>query len=341
MSDDMQALARITPAHRAVVQAGLPKAGAMPHSRPILSARQKAAVIVRYLISEGAQIPLSQLPEGVQQVLAEQMGAMRLVDRQVLDQVLEEFLAQLDSVGLAFPGGLEGALSLMDGQISPSAASRVRRKAGMNARHDPWARLIAMPVTQLLPVIEDEAVEVAAVVLSKLAVAKAADLLGRLPGEKARRIAFAVSLTGNIDPETVRRIGIAVLNQIDSRPARAFATGPVERVGAILNVSAAGTREEVLQGLQAEDANFAEEVRKAIFTWAHIPARIAPRDVPKIIRSVDQLTIVTAMAYGLGRPEQEEASEFLLSHISQRMAQGLREEVVSRGRSRNVRGKRR
>lgn len=338
MSDEMQALARITPGQRMVMQTGLPTGAVRAHSSRMLSAQQKAAVIVRYLIAEGAQIPLSQLPEPVQQILAEQMGEMRLVDRQVLDQVLEEFLAQLDSVGLAFSGGLEGALSLMDGQISPSAASRVRRKAGMNARHDPWGRLIALPVAQLLPVIEDEAVEVSAVVLSKLAVAKAADLLGRLPGEKARRIAFAVSLTGNIDPETVRRIGIAVLNQIDSRPARAFTTGPVERVGAILNVSAAGMREEVLQGLEAEDASFAEEVRKAIFTWAHIPARIAPRDVPKIIRSVDQLTIVTAMAYAIGRPQQEEASEFLLSHISQRMAQGLREEVTTRGKVKERQG---
>src|SRR5690606_20815387 len=132
-----------------------------------LSAQQKAAIVVRYLIAEGAQIPLSQLPETVQQILAEQMGSMRLVGRQVVDQVLEEFCAQLDSVGLAFPGGLEGALTLMDGQISPSAAGRLRRKAGMNARHDPWARLIALPVAQLLPVIEDEAVEVAAVLLSK------------------------------------------------------------------------------------------------------------------------------------------------------------------------------
>src|SRR5690606_29319918 len=111
-----------------------------------------------------------------------------------------------------------------------------------------------------------------AVVLSKLPVARAADMLGRLPGEKARRIAFAVSLTGDIDPETVRRIGLAVLAQIDSQPPKAFDAGPVERVRAILNVSPALTREEVLQGLEAEDAGFAEKVRKAIFTWVHIPA---------------------------------------------------------------------
>ena len=326
MSHDRHALARITPVPRMMSLAG------DAPGRRVLTARQKAAIIVRYLLAEGAQIPLSQLPEHMQSALAEQMGVMRLVDRQTLDQVVAEFMTELDSVGLAFPGGLEGALSVMDGHISQSAANRLRRKAGVNSKTDPWERLITLTPLQLLPVIEEESVEVAAVLLSKLPVPKAADILGKLPGEKARRIAFAVSLTGNIDPDTVRRIGTAILSQIDSQPAKAFDTGPVERVGAILNISPALTREDVLQGLEEEDAGFADLVRKAIFTYVHIPARIHARDAPKIIRIIDQAVLITAMAGGTGKPEMEAATEFILANISQRMAQGLREEIASRGK---------
>lgn len=326
MSEERHALARITPAQRML---SVPGDGGR---RRILGPREKTAVIVRYLLGEGASIPLAQLPEHMQSALAEQMGAMRLVDKQTLDAVVAEFLGELESVGLAFPGGIEGALSVMDGHISQSAASRLRRKAGVGSKTDPWDRLVTLTPAQLLPVVEEESVEVAAVLLSKLPVPKAADLLGRLPGEKARRIAFAVSLTGNIDPETVRRIAAAILMQIDSQPAKAFDTGPVERVGAILNVSPAVTRDEVLQGLEAEDAAFAEQVRKAIFTFVHIPRRIQPRDVPKIIRVVDQAVLVTAMAAAVGKPEFEETTEFILANISQRMAQGLREEITARGK---------
>ncbi len=325
MAQNAVTLARISPTRRVV-------AGANTPNPRVLSSRQKAAVIVRYLLTEGTSLPITALPDHMQSALAEQMGQMRLVDRTTLDGVLAEFMMELDSVGLAFPGGIEGALSLMDGHISQSAASRLRRMAGASSKIDPWERIIALPIDRLLPVLTDEAIEIAAVMLFKLPVPKAAELLGRLPGEKARRVAYAVSMTGNVDPETVRRIGTALLADLDDQPIKAFDTGPVERVGAILNVSPALTRDDVLKGLEAEDAGFAEQVRRAIFTFVHIPARLAPRDAPKITRLVEQAQLVTAFTGAQGKPELEAAAEFLLANISQRLAQGLREEMAARGK---------
>ena len=326
MSHDSLPLARITPERRGVSLSG------QPGLRRILTPRQKAAVIVRYLLVEGTSLPLSSLPEHMQAALAEQMGQMRLIDRSTLDDVVAEFLSELESVGLAFPGGIEGALSMMDGHISQSAASRLRRMASASSKVDPWERITALPPDRLLPILSDEAVEVGAVMLSKLPVAKAAELLGKLPGDRARRVAWAVSMTGNVDPETVRRIGAALLAELDNQPPRAFDTGPVERVGAILNVSPALTRDDVLQGLEAEDAGFAAEVRKAIFTFVHIPTRLNPRDAPKITRLVEQPQLVAALTAAQGKAGLEEAAEFLLANISQRLAQGLREEMAARGK---------
>lgn len=305
------------------------------HQRPAespaaLNGRVKAAVIVRLLLAEGTPLPLSSLPEHMQSALAEQIGQMRLVDRTTLGAVVEEFLNELEQVGLAFPGGIEGALSIMDGHISTTAANRLRRLAGASGKADPWDRIISLDEERLLPVLEEESTEVAAVMLSKLAVAKAASLLAKLPGDKARRVAYAVSLTGNVDPETVRRIGASLASQLDTIPPRAFDTGPVERVGAILNVSAATTRDEVLKGLDETDAEFAAKVRKAIFTFAHLPIRVEPRDVPKIARLIEQPVLVTALAAS-GTGENAVAAEFLLTNLSQRLAQTLREEMAERG----------
>lgn len=320
----MQPLAQIKPIRRPVEVTTAARG---------LTGREKAAVIVRLLLAEGAPMPLSSLPEHMQAALAEQIGQMRLVDRTTLGEVVEEFLTELEQVGLSFPGGIEGALSMMDGHISVNAANRLRRLAGASSKADPWERLIGLDAERLLPVLEEESTEVAAVMLSKLPIPKAADLLGRLPGDKARRVAYAISLTGNVDPETVRRIGISLASQLDNQPVRAFEAGPVERVGAILNVSPAATREDVLRGLELTDAAFAQHVRRAIFTFVHIPSRLSPRDVAKVLRLVDPEVLVTALAAAAQGPDAE-VGEFLLGNVSQRMAQGLRDEVAERGRVR-------
>ncbi|OYU39253.1 MAG: flagellar motor switch protein FliG [Pseudorhodobacter sp. PARRP1] len=320
MANEPTVLARITPAQRAVAAPRAP------------NARQKAAIIVQFLLTEGGSLPLAKLPEPMQADLAEQMAQMRTVDRRTLALVIEEFMAELDQVGLSFPGGIEGALAMMDGHISANAASRLRRMAASNASSDPWERLTAMTVQTLLPVLEEESIEVGAVMLSKLPVAKAAELLGKLPGDKARRVAYAVSQTSNVDPDTVRRIGISLAGQLESQPLRAFQANPVERVGAILNVSPAVTREDVLKGLDETDSGFAQLVRRAIFTFVHLPTRMLGRDVPKLIRVVDQAQLVTALAASTDDPEKQTAAEFLLANMSQRMAQGLREEVAARGK---------
>ena len=325
MAEQQVALAQIRPPERLV---RLPS-----HAQPqrALNAREKAAVIVRLLMAEGAPLPITSLPEHMQAALAEQMGQMRLVDRTTLGAVVAEFMGELEEVGLSFPGGIEGALSMMDGHISTTAANRLRRLAGASAKADPWDRIMALDADRLLPILIEESVEVAAVMLSKLPVPKAAELLGKLPGDRARRVAFAVSMTGNVDPETVRRIGLSLAGQMENLPARAFDGDPVERVGAILNVSPAFTREDVLKGLEETDAAFAEQVRRAIFTFIHIPTRLAARDVPKLVRLVEPVALVTALAGAAKDAAQSVAAEFILVNMSQRMAQSLREEIETRG----------
>lgn len=305
----------------------------MPAGRErTLTKRQKAAVIVRLLLAEGIQLKLSDLPEALQTELAHQMSTMRFIDRETLKSVVDEFVDEIESVGLSFPGGLEGALTVLDGTISPATVARIRKAKGINFTGDPWETIAGIDPARLLPLLEEESIEVGAVVLSKLKVSTAAELLGKLPGPRARKFAYAISLTGGIEPEVVERIGRAVAEQLDAQPARAFADAPVERVGAILNFSPAATRDDVLVGLDEEDKVFAEEVRKAIFTFANIPERLDPRDVPKVTRDVEQAQLVTALAGATG--PLAPTAEFILGAMSKRMADQLREEMSALGRVR-------
>ncbi|WP_299675687.1 FliG C-terminal domain-containing protein [uncultured Roseobacter sp.] len=307
----------------------LPGTDAQPQAPSNLSRKAKAAIVVRLLLNEGADIPLEDLPEDLQAQLTKQMGAMRLVDRTTLSTVVAEFADELESIGLSFPGGIAGALDSLDGRISKQTAARLRKEAGVRQYGDPWARLRDMSADRLLPVLENESIEVAAVLLSKIDVPRAAELLGKLPGPKARRITYAVSQTSAVTPDAVDRIGLSLAAQLDAEPLKAFDDGPVERVGAILNSTASVTRDDVLEGLDETDAGFADLVRKAIFTFANIPKRIAARDIPRVIRELEQDLLITALA-GSEAAGMKDSADFILENMSGRMADQLREEMGER-----------
>lgn len=319
--NDMTPLARISP----------PQAPGATAAR--LTRRQKAAIVVRFLLNEGAEVPLTELPEPLQATLTTQMGAMRYVDRSTLADVVAEFAGELEAMGLTFPRGVAGALTALDGKISPQTAARLRKEAGVRQFGDPWEQICNAGTVNLIPIIQQESIEVAAVVLSKLDVAQAAELLGKLPGDKARRITYAVSQTGAVTPEAVDRIGLALAAQLHDVPETAFDSGPVERVGEILNYSPAATRDDVLVGLDETDQDFAALVRKAIFTFANIPQRLGPTDVPKITREVEQATLVMALASaGQTEGDMAAAGEFLLENMSKRMGDAIREEMEELGK---------
>ena len=86
---------------------------------------------------------------------------------------------------------------------------------------------------------------------------------------------------------------------------------------------------ETLSGLEAEDNVFAEQVRKAIFTFGNIRERVSSRDVPRVQRDLDQADLVTVIAGAEG--EDKETVDFILDNISQRLAENLRGEAAEKG----------
>lgn len=300
----------------------------------LLSRRRKAAVIVQLLLADGQKLSLSSLPDDAQLNLTRELAGLRIVDRETMQSVAREFARDLERVGIAVPGGVEAALKRLADQISPSAAARIRSELA-EPDQDPWSQIVALAPEDLVPVMEEESAEVAAVVLSKLPVGKAATVLGLLPGETARRIAYAMSQTGEVRRDAVQRIGAALARSHCAKPAPVFDNPPPKRVGAILNSSVAATRDEVLEGLTDADPGFADEVRKSIFTFVDIPDRIARPDMPKITRNVDEPVLVTALTAALAAGGGlAETAEFILGNISQRIADSLREAIADKGRIR-------
>lgn len=295
-----------------------------------LSTREKAAIVVRLLLSHGAVPALSRLSETKQTELALQIARMAPVDQDTVHAVADEFANEIERIALSFPEGLAGAIGLLDGVLSEGAAKTLRKMAPSVARRNPWEEIEKADPDKLIPIIEGEAVEVAAVILSKLSTAKAAGILGKLPGVTARRITYAISKTARVSPGIVHRIGASLAEQLEARPVTAFETGPVTRVGTILNLATASVRDGILDGIEEEDKPFADEVRAAIFTFANIPERISARDIPRVQRDIAQADLVMAIA-GIEKEKDRAAVDFILGNMSKRLAESFREEAGELG----------
>lgn len=291
------------------------------HLRPA----QKAAVIVRLLLSQDVRPGLDRLPPAAQADLARAMASLGPISRATLAEVVRDFTARLDGLALTGPGGLAGALALLEPHISPIARDGLRAEAEAGDASDPWTRLAAADADRLRPLLLTESAEVAAILLSKLGAAKAATLLSGLPETRAQVIAHAVSLTATVTPAMVDRIGAHLAAQVQDTAEPAFRASPVDRVGAILNAVGSALRETLLGGLETRDAGFADEVRRAIFTFQHIPRRVDPADVPRILRRVEPEVVTRAVAAGLEAAPM--SVEFLLENMSKRLAEQIRDEA--------------
>jgi len=142
-----------------------------------LSRRRKAALIVQLLISDGSKLALSSMPDHVQEDLARELAAIRLVDRETVNAVATEFADLLDAVGLSAPGNVDAALEALAGQISPHLADKLRDQIDNRHGRDPWLRLQNLTTDDVVRILSQESIQIGAVLLSKLPVARAAETL--------------------------------------------------------------------------------------------------------------------------------------------------------------------
>lgn len=292
-----------------------------------LTGAQKAAIIVRVLLAEGVEFPFSAIPSREQTDMTRALASLRLIDRQTMCAVVEEFVEMLEQVGLSFPETIEEALALLDGKLDAQATRQLRALGRGGDGSDPWAEIELADLPELVEILQKESTVVGAVVLSKLSTDKAAAVLGALPSDLAQTLALAVSRTEHIAPEAVVRIGTTLAEQVRDKPARAFDSPSTRRVGEILNSSPAALRDQLLSGLEQSDQIFASGVRKAIFTFQDVPARIAPRDVPTVIRGFadDDLRLILAAQ----DPSCQATMDFFLENMSKRLAEALREDAAA------------
>jgi len=295
-----------------------------------LTQRQKAAIIVKLLVGGGVSLDDLELDADAIWKITNAMTGLGVVGKDIVDGVTAEFILEMERMGLVFERDIDGSLKAMEGQITADTLNKVKARQTGSAEANAWAYIANTDSEALALRIAAENPRIGAVILSKLSPTKSAEIVGHIAPEAVEAILGGISKTTTVKPEIVSRIGIALADSLQDKGGDgAFEDSAAERIGAILNMSPSQFRDEILGKFEESDPEAAGQIRRLMFTFEDIPSRIIGRDISKILRGVDDETLVMALC-GAAKSAPE-VKEFIMSNISSRLAEQIEESIGERG----------
>lgn len=295
-----------------------------------LTQRQKAAIIVKLLLGGGISVDDLDLDADAIWKITNSMAGLGVVGKDIVDAVTAEFILEMERMGLVFERDIDGSLKAMEAQIDPETYVKIKERQSGTVEDSAWLYISKTDAEVLAPRISAENPQVGAVILSKLNAQKSAEIVGQIDQKSAEAILAAITKTTSVKPAIVNRIGIALASSLQNKGGvGAFEESAAERIGAILNVSGSDFRDQVLGVFEIDDPESASQIRRLMFTFEDIPSRIVGRDISKVLRGVDDETLVMALSgAAITAPA---VKDFIMSNISSRLAEQIEESIQERG----------
>jgi len=295
-------------------------------SAQTLSGRQKAAILLISLGPEvSAQIFKHLRDEEIEQLTLE-IANVRKVDSSEKDSVLAEFHQICLAQEYISQGGINYAKEILQKALGEQKALEVinRLTATLQVRPFDFARK-ADP-SQILNFIQNENPQTIALVLSYLQFEQASIILSSLPQEKQAEVARRIAMMDSTSPEVIAQVERILEQKLSSTVTQDFATaGGIESIVSILNGVDRGTERTILDSLEIQDPELAEEIKKRMFVFEDI-VNIDDRSIQRIIRDVENADLQLAL-----KVASEEVREVVFKNMSKRMADTFREEMEFMG----------
>ncbi len=292
----------------------------------VLNGRQKAAILLISLGPEvSAQIFKHLRDEEIEQLTLE-IANVRKVDSSDKDSVVSEFHQICLAQEYISQGGINYAKEILEKALGESKAMEVinRLTATLQVRPFDFARK-ADP-SQILNFIQNENPQTIALVLSYLQFEQAAVILSSLPQEKQAEVARRVAVMDSTSPEIIAQVERVLEQKLSSTVTQDYTNaGGIESIVQILNGVDRGTERTILDSLEIQDPELAEEIKKRMFVFEDI-VNIDNRSIQRIIRDVENADLQLAL-----KVASEDVREAVFSNMSKRMADTFKEEMEFMG----------
>jgi flagellar motor switch protein FliG len=298
-----------------------------------LTGKQKAAALLITLGPETSSQVLKYFEEHEIELLTYEIAKMGRVPSGVKIAVLEEcYHMPLVNDGIA-SGGMEYARDMLSRALGNQKAMEFLERVRMRTQGAPFDFLDEADAAQLANSLKNEHPQTIALILSYLNVSKAAAVITNLDEQLQGEVASRVAVMDRVSPDVVKEVEGGIKTKLSTLLTQDYASaGGVAALVSILHQVDRGTEKVIMDALDENQPQVAEEVRQKMFVFENIIS-LDDRTVQRILRDVNNKDLILAL-----KGASEGVRELIFRNLSKRAADLLREDLAISGpvRLRNV-----
>ncbi|MCR5417838.1 MAG: flagellar motor switch protein FliG, partial [Lachnospiraceae bacterium] len=229
---------------------------------------QKAAILLIALGPEKSSQVFKHLKEEEIEELTLEIANTKSITTQVKDEVIKEFYEICLAQQYIAEGGIGYAKELLEGALGPEKAMEVIGRLTASLQVKPFEFVRKAEASQLLNFIQDEHPQTIALILSYLQPQQAAQIVGALAPERQADVARRIATMDRTSPDVIKEVERILETKLASLVNQEYnIIGGVDAVVEILNTVDRGTEKHIMETLEIEDPELADEIRKKMFVF--------------------------------------------------------------------------
>jgi flagellar motor switch protein FliG len=295
-------------------------------ARNKLSGRQKAAILIVSLGPEVAANIYRHLREEDIEQLTLEIANLAKVSNEQKNEILEEFYQMLVAQNYITEGGIEYAKVVLEKALGTQKAIEIINRLSSSLQVRPFDFIRKADPSQLMNFLQNENAQTIALVMTYLTPEQSASLLSSLPPEKQVDIARRVATMDRTSPEIIMEVERVLERQMASVVTEDYTSaGGIQAVVNILNNVDRGTEKNIIEALEVDNPELAEEIRRRMFVFEDV-LTLDNRSIQRTLREVDNNDLTLAL-----KGASEDVKKRIFENMSKRQAEMIREDMEYMG----------
>jgi flagellar motor switch protein FliG len=287
---------------------------------------QKAAVLLISLGPERAASIFKFLKEEEIEDLTLEIANTRNVMPQVKESVMDEFYQVCLAQQYISEGGVGYASDLLENALGADKAAEIMNRLTASIQVKPFEFVRKTDAAQLLSFIQDEHPQTISLILSYLSPGQSSQILSALPPEKQSEVAKRIATMDRTSPDVIKEVERILESKLSSLVNQDYTIiGGVDHVVEILNAVDRGTEKRIMENLEIEDPELADEIRKKMFVFEDI-LLLDDRAIQRVLRDVDNNDLSIAL-----KGSNEEVQNAIFNNMSKRLVTMIKEDMEFMG----------